>query len=364
MTAPIASERGHGSPSLAPSVPASFADALAGQVARLFFDRQLSKIEIANRLGISRFRVARLLDKALADGIVRIEFRDAPASDRDLGLALERRFRIDRCIVAADSDDPQGAAAQLAAELIDGVLESRQSIGVAWGSTVARVVAAMPPRADRSIDVVQLAGNSAAMGIGTAPGDATRLLAERLGGRPHALHAPTFVESRNLRMALAREREIAQTFAWFDRLSVALIGIGAFEIRSTDPAGSHQSGSSGTGPSRTETDQLGAPGAASSSLLRSGALLPADLADLVAAGAVGDLLVHPFNVDGHFVAPDLAARAMAISVPALRKIPRVVAVATGADKAVALRGALRTGIVQMLVTDVDAATRLLDTEPA
>lgn len=335
MSPPIASsERGVG-PSRVPTA----ADALAGQVARLFFDRQLSKIEIASRLGISRFRVARLLDKALADGIVRIEFRDAPARDRDLGLALERRFHLDRCIVAADSDDPQGAAAQLAAELIDGLLERRQSIGVAWGSTVARVVAAMPPRADSSIDVVQLAGNSAVMGIGTAPGDTTRLLAERLDGRAHAMHAPTFVESSSLQKALAREADIAETFAWFDRLSVAVVGIGAFGIEPGEP--------------------VGRP---SSSLLRSGALQPGDVAGLEAAGAVGDLLVHPFNVDGRFVAPDLAARAMAISVQELRKIPRVVAVATGAGKAIALRGALRTGIVDMLVTDVTAATLLLDVE--
>lgn len=356
MSAPIASSEHGGGPS---SVPPSVADALAGQVARLYFDRQLSKIEIASRLGISRFRVARLLDKALANGIVRIEFRDAPARDRDLGLALERRFRLDRCIVAADSDDPQGAAAQLTAELVDGLLERRQSIGVAWGSTVARVVASMPSRTDPSIDVVQLAGNSAAMGIGTAPGDTTRLLAERLGGRPHALHAPTFVESSDLRMALAREREIAETFGWFDRLSVAVIGIGAFVIEASGSAEPHARAAGSPGVSRDE--RAGRP---SSSLLRSGALQPEDLAGLEVAGAVGDLLVHPFDVDGRFVAPDLAARAMAISVQALRTIPRVVAVATGADKAVAIRGALRTGIVHMLVTDVDAATLLLDTERA
>ena len=49
---------------------------LSTQAARLFFDRQLNKVEIAARLGISRFRVARLIDDALADGLVRIEYRD------------------------------------------------------------------------------------------------------------------------------------------------------------------------------------------------------------------------------------------------------------------------------------------------
>lgn len=348
MTAPIPRIEGGA------RVPPKIADALAGHVARLFFDRQLSKSEIANRLGISRFRVARLLDRALADGIVRIEFRDAPARDPDLGRAVERLFDLDRCIVAAAADDPQGAAAQLAAEHADGVLESGQSIGVAWGSTVARVVAAMPSRVDHSIDVVQLAGNSAAMGIGTAPGDTARLLAERLGGRAHALHAPTFVESGSLRAALAREPEIADTLAWFDRLSVAVIGIGAFTTDAGDTGGLRAPVVRPTGMSRG-----GNPSAPSSSLLRSGAFMPHELAGLEAAGAVGDLLVHPFDVEGRFVATELAARAMAISVEALRRIPHVIAVATGADKVLALRGGLRTGIIRVLVTDTGGAVELL-----
>lgn len=348
MTAPIARIGGGGR--VAPTI----ADTLVGQVARLFFDRQLSKIEIANRLGISRFRVARLLDRALADGIVRIEFRDAPARDRDLGRAVERHFDIDLCIIATDAADPQGAAAQLAAEHVDGLLESGQSIGVAWGSTMARVVAAMPSRMDPSIDVVQLAGNSAAMGIGTTPGDTSRLFAERLGGRAHALHAPTFVESDSLRAALAREPEIADTLAWFDRLSVAVIGIGAFTTDAGDAAGLRAPAARPPDMSRGRS-----PARPSSSLLRSGAFMPDELAGLEAAGAVGDLLVHAFDVEGRFVAPELAARAMAISVEALRRIPHVIAVATGADKALALQGALRTGIVRILVTDARAADELL-----
>ena len=55
----------------------------------------MSKVEIAAHLGISRFRVARLLDGALADGLVRIEYRDVPAEDRALATALEERFGLD-----------------------------------------------------------------------------------------------------------------------------------------------------------------------------------------------------------------------------------------------------------------------------
>jgi DNA-binding transcriptional regulator LsrR (DeoR family) len=298
----------------------------------MFFDRQLTKVEIAARLGISRFRVARLLDRALEEGIVRIEFRDGPSEDRELARAVEDRFGLRVCAVASDPDDPIGATARLAGGIVAGLIGAGDAIGIAWGSTVARVVAAIPIRDDPSIDVVQLAGSSARLETGADPGDLTRVLAERLGARPHRLTAPAFLESSELRAALAREPDVAATMRTFDHLAVAVVGIGAF------------------GPARARPN---------SSLVRSGALGAREIDRLVRKGAVGDLLVHPFDGEGRFVAPDLARRAMAIGVEQLRNVGTVVAVAAGGAKVGAIRGAVATGIIDILVTDRAAAEGLL-----
>ncbi len=302
-----------------------------GQVARLFFDRRLTKVEIAARLGISRFRVARLLDDAVATGAVQILFRDGPDQDRALGRAIERRFGIGTCLVAATGGDE--GVARLAAGLVDGLLGPGGSIGVAWGSTVGRVVRAMPVRDDPTIDVVQLAGSSTSLEAGTDPGDLTSVLAQRLGARHHRIHAPAFVESAELRTALLRQPEIATAVERFGTIAVALVGIGAF---------------------------AGPGGQSSSSLLRSGALDAAELVRLAGLGAVGDLLVHPFTADGRFVAAELSARSIAMSVDELRRVPNVVAVAAGGAKVSAITGALASGVVDALVTDATTANALLD----
>ena len=319
---------GRRAPAPEPEMTAS--SELLGQVARLFFEHQLTKVEIAARLGVSRFRVARLLDRAVAEGVVQIEFRDAPRQDRDLSRAVAERFKIGRCVVAA-GDDP-GSVARLGADVVDSLLDPGESIGIAWGSTVARVVRAMQPRNDSTIDVIQLAGSSTALDSSTDPGDLTRVLAERLGGRPHRIHAPAFVESADLRAALERQPEVAATIERFDGIGIAVVGIGAFGGR----------------------DQ-----AASSSLIRSGALSATELDRLAGLGAVGDLLVHPFTADGRFVAPDLAVRAIAISIEQLRRVPTVVAIAAGTAKIAAIRGALATGVIGVLVTDAPTATGIL-----
>ena len=316
--------------------PSSPAPDLATQVARLFFDRQMTKVEIAAHLGISRFRVARLIDSALADGLVRIEYRDVPAEDRALATEMEERFRLDLCAVAdvADDADTGGldVVAQLAGAVIDGLIGPSEVIGVAWGSTMAAVVRHIPTRAATTIQVVQLAGSSSRLGRERDAGQLARSLADRLGATEYPIYAPAFVASADIRAALARDPEVAGALTRFETLTLAIVGIGAM-------------------PS-------GADGA-SSSLVRSGVLDETEVARLVALGAVGDLVVHPFDAAGRFLAPDLAERAVAIGVDALRRVPRVVAVAAGSAKAAAIRGALASGVVRILVTDRVTARAVL-----
>ncbi|MEO6206657.1 MAG: sugar-binding domain-containing protein [Candidatus Limnocylindrales bacterium] len=304
---------------------------LATQVARLFFDRQMTKVEIGAHLGISRFRVARLIDSALADGLVRIEYRDLPAQERALATQMEQRFGLDLCAVAnvADDADTGGldVVARLAGAVIDGLIGPSDVIGIAWGSTMAAVVRHIPARAATTIEVVQLAGSSTRLGRERDAGQLARTLADRLGATEYPIYAPAFVASSEVRAALARDPEVAGAMTRFGTLTLAIVGIGAM-------------------PSAT-----GGAAAGASSLLRSGVLDDDEVERLVGMGAVGDLVVHPFDASGRFIGGDLAQRSVAISVEALRGVPRVVAVAAGSAKAAAIRGALASGLVRILVTD-------------
>ena len=319
---------------------------LATQAARLFFDRRLNKVEIGRRLGISRFRVARLIDQAVGEGLVRIEYRDAPAVDRALAESLERRFGLDLCVVASA---PEGAGlvtagiAGLAATLVGGLIVAGDVVGIAWGSTLASVVGRLDRQASDGVSVVQLAGSSNRLDRGLEPGEVSRILADRLGATHHPIFAPAFVDQPAVREAMLRQPELAETVVDLDRLTMAIVGIGA----------------------------MGEAGGAapSSSLLRSGVLTEREVARLRARGAVGELVVHPFDLEGRFVAPELADRAVAVGVDQLRRTRRVIAVAAGTAKAAAIRGALRSRVVTILITDQATARAVIElddelTQPA
>ncbi|HEV8546751.1 MAG TPA: sugar-binding domain-containing protein [Candidatus Limnocylindrales bacterium] len=305
------------------------------QAARLYFDRQQSKVEIAAALGISRFRVARLIAQALDSGLVRIEYRDAPPSDRALARTIEERFGLDLCVVAGGGSDV-GDVARLAASIVDDLVGPDDVVGIAWGSTLAAVVAAMPSRNDPSISVVQLAGSSIRSGRTQDPAELSRLLAERWGASHQPLFAPAFVDTPTLREALLRQTDLVATASMFERLTMAIVGVGTFGRAS--PEGS--------------------------SLVRTGTLSHDVVTSLIGRGVVGDLLLYPVTADGAFPATDLAARAMCISVDGLRAVRRVVAVAAGAAKGPAIRGALQSGIVRILVTDAAAAEAIVTIEGA
>lgn len=279
-------------------------------VARLHYERDLGKQEIATRLGISRFKVARLLDAARAEGIVRFEIAEPVATDDAAARALESAYGLDLAVVTAARDDPD-AVARAAAAWLPELLEGRSRLGVAWGSMLQRVAAGLPPGRSWGAaprQVVQICGAIAGLEQGTGPAELALRFAERLGARLHALPAPA-LPGPAARAALLRDPAIAPTVAEFDRLDLALMGVGRGESFPRAPA-----------------------------------------------GAAAHLLTQVVDDDGAPLAAPGAA--IALSREQLERT-RVLAVAGGAEKSRAVRAALRTGLVDVLVCDRAAAAEAL-----
>jgi deoxyribonucleoside regulator len=283
------------------------AEVTKAHVARLYFEHDVTKREIAQRLGISRFKVARLLDQARSEGIVRVEIQDPVEADGELSRALERRFALQLAVVVpTEAAIPHATAAWLGELLPEGGL-----LGVAWGATLQRVAAELPDRAGGGIDVVQVCGAVPGLEPGTGPTELALRFAERLGGQLHALPAPAMA-SRRARDELLANEVVRPTVELFDRVGLVLVGIGA-------------------------TGRLaGTP-----------------------AEAVGHVLVHAFDAAGGFVAAEAADRAISISRAQLAAT-RVLAAAGGRAKRDAVRGALRTGLLSALVTDAATARHALE----
>ncbi|MGQ0550947.1 MAG: sugar-binding transcriptional regulator [Armatimonadota bacterium] len=305
---------------------------LMAKVADLYYLRDLTQQEIADRLGLSRPTVSRLLRRSRATGIVRIEVVPPDAVHHALERELEERFGLREAIVVAGQGDAHATLASLgraAATFFERNVKRGSSVGVSWGTTLRAVIDHLRQRPLRPA-VVPLVGGVGQISPGIHANDLAHAIAEAFDGRVHLLHAPAIVASRGVRQALLRDAGIAKVLALARQVEVALVGIG------------------GLVPSST--------------LVQSGYFSASDLVTLRRRGAVGDICTRPFALDGSPVDGDLDRRILAIDLRDLRRIPTVIAVAGGAAKAEAIRGALVGRFVDVLVTDNLAAREILKAE--
>ena len=83
------------------------------------------------------------------------------------------------------------------------------------------------------------------------------------------------------------------------------------------------------------------------------------MAEIESRGAVGEVLIAPFDLEGRFVADALRERTIAFDARELRRVPITIGVAGGPSKVRPILGALRAGAVNTLVTDVRTAEAVL-----
>jgi DNA-binding transcriptional regulator LsrR (DeoR family) len=305
--------------------------ALAALVARRFYLDQRSKVEIAEELGQSRFKVARLLDMARDSGLVRIEIGQPGLIDVDLAAQLLDRFGLAHAVVV-DTEDEHAESlrrhlGQVAAELLAEVIGPDDVLGVAWSRSVGAMAKALPRVS--SVPVVQLTGAIAMPGDDHSSIDIVRDVARAVDGPAYVFYAPFTVPDASTAEALRQQDDVARAFGRLSSVTKAVVGLGLWEP-----------GQSTLYDTANEADRA----------LLDGLGVYAELSGVFLSSA------------GEPVRTDLADRMIGINAEQMKAIPDVIAIAYGTAKAPAARAALRSGLISGLVTHKSLARALLDAQ--
>lgn len=297
-------------------------------VATGFYIEGRSQGAIARGLGLDPSTVSRYLKRARREGIVRIEIARRGKVDIDLGRQLCTSFGLRRAVVAPVGTDSQTSLAIAAAGYVEGLLRDGLRLGLSWGRTLASVVRYLTPGIASDLVISQLAGGLSEATPGVHGHELVQFVASLYpDSRVHYLHAPVIVDTIAIREAIESTWSIRASLVAAAKSELALVGVGGVDEEAT--------------------------------LARGGHISAGDLHDLLARGAVGSMNARFFDASGTPV-PLLEERTIAVSWAELPAIPNVVAVAAGAPKVAAIRGALRTKCVDVLITDESTATALLD----
>ena len=191
---------------------------LTATVARRFYIDGATKSDIAAELGLSRFKVARLLDRARATGMVRIELDSPGELDLDLSVQLGQAYALRHCVVldCPDDDDEllRGALGRAAGRLLTEIVEPGDVLGLAWARSL------MPMRTSLNrlarCDVVQLTG-ALSLPQDESPIELVRDVARGSRGQAYFYYAPMILPDAATANALRTQPEVARAVSRFPR---------------------------------------------------------------------------------------------------------------------------------------------------
>lgn len=306
-------------------------DLIAVRVAELYYQEDKSQGEIGALLGITRWKVGRLLARAREQGIVRIEIVHPRARRLSLERALKERFALRDAVVVPTTDDERevgGRVAQACADHLTALRPAPRTLGVSWGRTLSDVAERLPEGWARAVEVVQINGG---VTVNRKPGTAASTavtIAQKGGGHATLLPSPAILERPETKRAIESDRTVAAVLQQAALASAHLYSAGAAD--------------------------------ASSVHVDSGYLTTGDIAELVRKGAVGDVVGRYIDADGNVVDPALDERTVGLGLEQLREAVNGIFVVAGAAKRYVARAVVASGLCKTIVTDEATARYLLE----
>lgn len=306
---------------------------LAVRVAELYYDENKTQDEIGAIVGITRWKVGRMLARARELGIVRIEIVHPRARRLGLERQLATTFGLAAAIVvplAASPDDLASRVGQAAADYLTSLRPVPRVLGVSWGRTLSGVAEHLMTGWATGVRVVQINGG---VSLNRRPGTAANTavtIAQKAYGQATLLPSPAILEKRETKLAIEADRTVAGVLELAAGASAYLYSAGVAD--------------------------------ASSVHIDSGYLTAADVVELVRRGAVGDVLGRYIDANGNIVDPGLDERTVGLSLDQLRAAQTAIFVVAGDDKHAIARAVVTSALCSVIVTDEGTALALVEEE--
>ncbi len=310
---------------------------LLAEVAQLYYIKDFTQEQIAQRIGVSRSNVSRMLKEAREQGMVEISIHSPLRTAPGLQEKLVERLGLRECLVLAELDldsrtfeatNNVSQVAALAARYLQENTDQGDIVGLGWSRSVHYVVRSKFLREKRDVTVVQLAG-SIGGSITELDGIAiTAFLADVWGASAHYLHAPMLVSEAAVRNGLLHDPHISKTLEIARRADSIVVGIGSMD---------------------EDNGQY-----------RTGYCSKADLDYIQNQGGVAEVCGSHISREGSLIPLEMHERTIAVGFEEMKRIPNRIGVSSGSHKPLANIGAARSGVLNVLVTDEDTARMMLD----
>ncbi len=308
---------------------------MLAEVCSLYYEHGMTQAEIAEKFFISRSRVSRLLTLARDQGVISFNIRHYGERCFEFEQMFKRKFLLDEVFIlnstGHDEAQMRTLMGEMAASYINKQLKPRQTIGISWGKSMEQTITALKPAPYLNLEVVQVIGGILVQNpIINIPG-LLGAMVEKFGATGIALNAPLLMDTPEACQLIKQQPAIAFALDKARKADLILTGVGG-----------------------VNKDTL--------SYLWSGIDTDREFQPLIERGAVGFMCAQAFDIHGNPCFLEFNQRIVGLTLDELRQSKKVVSVSGGARKGAAVLGALRTGIINVLVTDLACVREIIRLE--
>lgn len=302
----------------------------AARAAWLYYVARNTQDEIADKLGLSRQAVQRLVSRAVNEGLVRVRIDHPIAACLETADALTATFGLERAVVVPSDPGAEsttlGIAEEGAAEIERWLSRTTPLVlGIGTGRTLKAAVENLPPMDCPHHRIVSLTGSIAPDGS-AAIYNVIFSMAERVNAPHFPLPVPVLSRHSKERELLHAQDGIRQPLDLAAQADVAFLGIGDLND--------------------------GAP------IAEDGFVTNAKLRALRERGGMGEICGWIFDADGALLESPSNSRVASPPLPDRRRT-YVIGMGMGERKRESIRGALRGGLFSALITDERTASWLV-----
>lgn len=304
-------------------------------IAQMYYEQQMTQDEISQQLGIYRTSISRYLKTAEQQGIVSFRINYHLCETFLLEKKLKQLFNLEHIIVVnEDNDDDIETRLNLmgksAVSYLKSIINEGDVIGLSWGSSLAAFIEQFDDNFKANVLCIPMVGGPAGkLDSRYHVNTLVYKLASKMKGQSLLMDFPAILEEQLLHDAIMKSKHYQQIAQYWNKLSIAIFGIGSFQI--SDTSIWHEFyGKNDNVQSLTE--------------------------NVIA----GDICSRFFNIHGEPIKTTISDHIINISLDELKKTKYRIGIAQSAEKVDAIIGAINGGYLNVLVTDKQTAQLLLN----
>ncbi len=302
------------------------------KVCDMYYKQDLNQEEIAQRLGLSRPTISRILKNARADGLVQIDVVPPPdISFFELERSIEHQYGLKDVIIVKENPSlemQKREVGRAAAHYLMRIVKNNNIIGVSMGTTLTHIAPFMTSDIGSNLTFIPLVGGIGQVGMEVHCNQIVADLARASHSKFMLMHAPAMVSDQRIKENLMQDAYISKVLKMTKKLDVALVGIGVPTNEST--------------------------------VMATGYYNEEDMRELRKNHVAGDVCLHFYDINGNTDHFEVNHNVCGMDITHLHHTPYSIGVVTGVSKINAIIGAINGRYINVLITDADCARQLYE----